>query len=92
MHDEDSGSAQQGGWQPPEYVSPWLPASGSPQGDEGANDTISYGAGPVYDPSQGPAEAPGYPAAPGYGPGPAGPGYGPAYGPTCGRSNTGCAL
>ena len=56
MHDEDSGSAQQGGWQPPEYVSPWLPVSGSPQGDEGANDTISYRGGPVYDASQGPAE------------------------------------
>ena len=74
MHDEDSGSAQQGGWQPPEYVSPWLPASGSPRGDEGANDTISYRGGPVYDGSQGPADGPGYPAGPGYGPGPAGPG------------------
>jgi S1-C subfamily serine protease len=80
MHDEDSGSAQQGGWQPPEYVSPWLPASGSPQGDEGGNDTISYRGGPVYDASQGPADGPGYPAGPGYGPGQAGPGYGPGYG------------
>ena len=27
QHDDESGSAQQGGWQPPEYVSPWIPAS-----------------------------------------------------------------
>ena len=27
MHDDESGSAQRGGWQPPEYVSPWIPAS-----------------------------------------------------------------
>jgi S1-C subfamily serine protease len=84
MHDEDSGSAQQGGWQPPEYVSPWLPASGSPQRDEGPNDTISYRGGPVYDASQGPADRPGYPAAPGYGQGQAGPGYGPGYGAAAG--------
>ena len=73
MHDEDSGSAQQGGWQPPEYVSPWLPASGSPEGGEGANDTISYRSGPSYDAGQRPADGPQYPAGPGYGPG-----YGPA--------------
>jgi len=84
MHDEDSGSAQQGGWQPPEYVSPWLPASGSPQRDEGANDTISYRDGPGYDAGQGPAEGPGYPAAPGYGQGQPGPGYGPGYGAAAG--------
>ena len=84
MHDEDSGSAQQGGWQPPEYVSPWLPASGSLQRDEGANDTISYRGGPVYDAGQGPADRPGYPDAPGYGQGQAGPGYGPGYGAAAG--------
>ena len=28
MHDDDSGNGQQGGWQPPEYVSPWIPAAG----------------------------------------------------------------
>jgi S1-C subfamily serine protease len=86
MHDEDTGSAQQGGWQPPEYVSPWLPASGSPQGGEGANDTISYRGGPAYDGSQQPTDGQGYQPAPGYGPGPAAPGYGgpggdPGYGP-----------
>jgi S1-C subfamily serine protease len=73
MHDEDSGSAQQGGWQPPEYVSPWLPASSSADGEQ---DTISFRGGPVYGASQGPADGPGYAAGPGYGPGPAGPGYG----------------
>jgi S1-C subfamily serine protease len=91
MHDEDSGSAQQGGWQPPEYVSPWLPASGSPEGGEGANDTISYRGGPAYDAGQGPADGQGYPPPPGYGPGPAGPGYeagpaGPGYGPAYGSA------
>ena len=84
MHDEDSGSAQQGGWQPPEYVSPWLPASGSPQRDEGANDTISYRGGPGYEAGPGPADRPGYPAGPGYGQGQAGPGYGPGYGAAAG--------
>jgi S1-C subfamily serine protease len=72
MHDEDSGSAQQGGWQPPEYVSPWLPASGSPEGGEGGGDTISYRSDPRYEASQSPDNGPQYPA---------GPGYGPAYGP-----------
>jgi len=77
MHDEDSGSAQQGGWQPPEYVSPWLPASGSPEGGEGGNDTISFHGGPSYDAGQGPAEGSGYQPGPGYGPGyGAAPGYG----------------
>ena len=86
MQDEESGTPQQGGWQPPEYVSPWLPASSS--GDDDANgggDTISFGRGPVYNAGEGPASgasqtpSPGHPATPGY---PAGPGYGaPAYGP-----------
>jgi len=84
MHDEDSGSAQQGGWQPPEYVSPWLPASGSPQGDEGANDTIAYGSAPGYEGDRRPADRPEYPAAPGYGPPQAGPNYGPGYDPAGG--------
>ncbi|HMD92177.1 MAG TPA: trypsin-like peptidase domain-containing protein, partial [Trebonia sp.] len=49
MRDNDSGSEQQSGWQPPEYVSPWTSASGSGSsgdGDGGAdsNDTISFGA------------------------------------------------
>jgi S1-C subfamily serine protease len=91
MHDdEETGSAEQAGWQPPEYVSPWLPASSSSGDDtEGSGDTISFGGGPVYDASQGqpgghdpgPGQArgggQGPVGAPGY---PAGPGYGaPGY-------------
>jgi uncharacterized RDD family membrane protein YckC len=87
MHDDESGSAQRGGWQPPEYVSPWIPASGPddrdagrapgsgepPSVDDGDGDTIAFG-----DPSYGQG---GYPSAgytpPGYVP----PGYGqPGYG------------
>ena len=90
MHDdEESGSAQQAGWQPPEYVSPWLPASSSAGDDTGGSgDTISFG-GPVYDAGQGqpgghdpgPGQArsggQGPAGAPGY---PADPGYGAAPG------------
>jgi S1-C subfamily serine protease len=48
MQDNDSGSEQQHGWQPPEYVSPWTTESGA--GSAGSadsadsNDTISFGA------------------------------------------------
>jgi S1-C subfamily serine protease len=31
MRDDDRGSEQQDGWQPPEYVSPWAPASSAGQ-------------------------------------------------------------
>src|SRR5579863_2798457 len=87
MHDDESGSAQPGGWQPPEYVSPWIPAagpedqdagresgSGAPSSDEDDNDTIAFGGTPSYAP-------PGY-GQPGYGqPGYGQPGYGqPGYG------------
>ena len=63
MHD-DTGSAQQGGWQPPEYVSPWIPASspedkdpgGSPRssdsapagGKAGEDDTLAFGPAAGY--------------------------------------------
>jgi S1-C subfamily serine protease len=84
MQDEESGRAQQGGWQPPEYVSPWLPASSS--GNEvppGSGDTSSFGqgpqaSGPVYGPAHPSAGGAGYPP-PGYPAGyrgPAGAGYG----------------
>ena len=56
MRDNDSGSEQQGSWQPPEYVSPWTPASGSggsaggtgdgalgASGAADSGDTISFG-------------------------------------------------
>jgi S1-C subfamily serine protease len=86
MQDNDSGSDQQSGWQPPEYVSPWTTEPGT----EGAgsadsassNDTISFGPGD-------PAEAGRHDAAtqpeytrPGYGqPGYGQPGYRqPGYG------------
>ena len=38
MYDDDSGSAQQSGWQPPEYVSPWIPVSSSGDEAPGANE------------------------------------------------------
>ena len=83
MQDNDSGSEQQGSWQPPEYVSPW--ASPSSAGDDpGAGglpesgDTIAFGSGES-------GEQAGYAAAgqPGYGqatygePGHGQPGYRP---------------
>lgn len=89
MHDDDSGNDQHGGWQPPEYVSPWVPASnpenedppsafrGAPAGSgqpQQGDDTISFGNAPGY--GQGGYPPPGYPP-PGYPP----PGYGqPGYG------------
>jgi S1-C subfamily serine protease len=93
MHDDESGDAQRGGWQPPEYVSPWIPASGPEDRDAGRasgsaepqsgadDDTIAFGNGPAYGPAGYPP--PGY-VPPGYVP----PGYGqpdygqqPGYGP-----------
>jgi len=86
MQDNDSGSEQQGSWQPPEYVSPWTPASGAsddPGSDaQDSSDTIAFGAGehgaPAGQPEYG---QPGY-GQPGYGqPGYGQPGYGqPGYG------------
>src|ERR1700760_4764550 len=35
QHDDDRGDAQPGGWQPPEYVSPWISASRPEGGDPG---------------------------------------------------------
>jgi S1-C subfamily serine protease len=104
MRDNDSGSEQQSGWQPPEYVSPWIPASGSGGADStpDSGDTISFGAEgfdarPEYAASGQPRYAqPGYGHAaygePGYGePGYGQPGYGqPGYGqPGYGQSPPG---
>ena len=88
MQDNDSGSEQQGSWQPPEYVSPWTPApdasDDSGRDDQGSGDTVAFGAG---DPAA-PAGQPDY-GQPGYGQQPHGypqapygqPGYGqPGYG------------
>jgi S1-C subfamily serine protease len=99
MHDDESGDAQRGGWQPPEYVSPWIPASGpedggagrapdhgEPQG--GADDdsqTIAFGPGPAGYPP------PGYGQQPGYGQYPWG-GYGAPPPPPPPRSGFGRAL
>jgi S1-C subfamily serine protease len=48
MQDNDSGSDQQHGWQPPEYVSPWTTESGTSGAGSAdsanSNDTISFGA------------------------------------------------
>jgi S1-C subfamily serine protease len=54
MHDDDSGSAQHGGWQPPEYVSPWIPAA-SP--DDKASGRASQSSGPQDSPPAGSAPA-----------------------------------
>lgn len=92
MHDDDSGDDQRGGWQPPEYVSPWVPASNPADEDSPSasrdssagsglpgDDTISFGNAPG--PGQGGYPLPGYPAG-GYPPaGYPPPGYGqPGYG------------
>src|ERR1700744_486908 len=94
MHDDDSGNDQPGSWQPPEYVSPWVPASNPDDGDSGSasrdssagsgqpeqeGDTVSFRNGPDY--GQGGYPPPGSPP-PGYGqPGYGQPGYGqPGYG------------
>jgi S1-C subfamily serine protease len=93
MHDDESGNAQRGGWQPPEYVSPWIPVSGPadrgaghgsgsgepPSNDGGDGDTIAFGGDPAYGPGGYPP--PGY-VPPGYGqPGYGQPGYAqPGYG------------
>jgi S1-C subfamily serine protease len=96
MHDDESGNDQHGSWQPPEYVSPWIPASNPDDKDSGNasrdnsagredprqdGDTTSFGNGPAY--GQGGYPPPGYPP-PGYGqPGYGQPGYGqqqPGYG------------
>jgi S1-C subfamily serine protease len=77
MQDNDSGSEQQGSWQPPEYVSPWISASdpggAGAAGTSDSGDTIAFGAGE----SDGRAE---YAASgqPRYGQGHEQPGYGHA--------------
>ena len=93
MHDDDSGNDQPGSWQPPEYVSPWIPASNPDDEDSGSasrgssagsgqpqrgDQTAAFGNGPGY--GQGGYPPPGYPP-PGYGqPGYGQSGYGGGYG------------
>jgi S1-C subfamily serine protease len=78
MQDNDSGSEQQGSWQPPEYVSPWSEASGGSAGgnaENASNDTIAFG--PSDQAGHAESPAPGTPTQPHYGQ----PGYGqPGYG------------
>jgi S1-C subfamily serine protease len=96
MEDNDSGSEQQSGWQPPEYVSPWIaqpggaasssPSDGEPAGEaaEEGSDTISFGQqGDTQPPAYGGHPQHGYGPPPGYGqPGHGQSGYGqPGYGP-----------
>ena len=73
MHDDDSGSAQQGGWQPPEYVSPWIPASGPAMRAAGRQRHDLLPGRARLRRRSGTGHGPQYPAGPGYGPG-----YGPA--------------
>jgi S1-C subfamily serine protease len=79
MHDDDSGNDQHSGWQPPEYVSPWIPAS-NPDDEDSGSASRDSSAGPTQ-PQPGGYPPPGYPP-PGYGqPGYGQPGYGqPGYG------------
>jgi S1-C subfamily serine protease len=83
MHDDDNGGAQRDGWEPPEYVSPWTPASRRPEDagpggvpGDGAPGDHGHGApagGDTIAFGHGPEYgAGGYPP-PGYPP----PGYGP---------------
>jgi S1-C subfamily serine protease len=65
MHDDDTGSAQQGGWQPPEYVSPWIPAAGPDDKDSGSSSRSDSGSSSGSDSgssSSGSASASGAPA------------------------------
>jgi S1-C subfamily serine protease len=77
MQDNDSGSEQQGSWQPPEYVSPWTSESGSDgagnaDGGPQTQDTIAFGsepseAGRYEAPTQQGYGQPGYGQQQGYG-------------------------
>jgi S1-C subfamily serine protease len=83
MQDNDSGSEQQGSWQPPEYVSPWSEASGGSAGgdaENASNDTIAFG--PSDQAGHAEPPAPEAPTQPHFGqPGYSQPGYGqPGYG------------
>jgi S1-C subfamily serine protease len=79
MHDDESGNDQRSGWQPPEYVSPWIPASNPDDEDSGSasrdsstgsgrpqqgDATLSLGKDPAY--GEGGYPPPGYPP-PSYG-------------------------
>src|SRR6266567_1359461 len=95
MRDNDRGSEQQDGWQPPEYVSPWAPASQPGPADMGSTSQNAAGwegggwepgTTPTHDTISFNAGAPGEPTYGGHGDYSgaeyAAPGYGAAgYGP-----------
>jgi S1-C subfamily serine protease len=95
MQDNDSGSEQQGSWQPPEYVSPWTAAPGaSAANDAGdaSNDTIAFGPRDQAGEPEAPAAAEQQPhyGQPGHQPGYGQPGYGqPGYGQGYGQPGYG---
>jgi S1-C subfamily serine protease len=89
MHDDESGSGQPDGWQPPEYVSPWIPASGGGDQDSGSapadspSSSGAPGSGEAGQRAGEEGETLSFGREPGYGPGGyAAPGYGqaPEYG------------
>jgi S1-C subfamily serine protease len=89
MHDDESGSGQPDGWQPPEYVSPWIPASGGGDQDSGSapadspSSSGTPGSGEAGQRAGEEGETLSFGREPGYGPGGyAAPGYGqaPEYG------------
>jgi S1-C subfamily serine protease len=43
MRDSDSGSEQQSGWEPPEYVSPWAPASSAARDNGAIGESSAFG-------------------------------------------------
>jgi S1-C subfamily serine protease len=78
MQDNDNGSEQQGSWQPPEYVSPWIADGSSPQESQPGYGQPGHGQPGHGQPGY---SQPGY-SQPGYGqPGQGQPSYGqPGYG------------
>src|SRR5262249_18394163 len=43
MRDSESGSEQQSGWEPPEYVSPWAPASSAARDNGDTGESSAFG-------------------------------------------------
>jgi len=81
MHDDDTGSAQQGGWRPPEYVSPWIPAASPDDKDSGSASQSGSGSASQGDSAPGSASPGGAPAGGAVSGGEAGTGDTIAFGP-----------
>ena len=82
MQDNDNGSGQQGSWQPPEYVSPWIAESGAASSEPGYQEP-GYQPGPQPGYQSGPQPGyqgytgnQGYPGYGAWGSGPGQPGSG----------------